>query len=250
MHEKSPGCCEYLTWDSGFFGRRIGRVLPARLTPELVAEVEAWRQANRIDCLYALVDSDDRQTIHLAEKHGFTFVDVRLTLSCALPREIAERPLRVSGLIRPARGEDLPAIRTIARESHQDSRFYFDPHFERQRCDALYETWIEKSCHGYADAVLVAEKDNGAIGYITCQSLDASTGQIGLLAVSAGAARQGFGSALIASALGWFRDRGHEQVRVVTQGRNIRAQRSYQRAGFVVDALQLWYHRWWLDPRA
>jgi len=31
---------------------------------------------------------------------------------------------------------------------------------------------------------------------------------------------------------------------VVTQGRNLAAQRLYQRNGFVTASLQLWYHRW------
>jgi ribosomal protein S18 acetylase RimI-like enzyme len=33
-------------------------------------------------------------------------------------------------------------------------------------------------------------------------------------------------------------------VSVVTQGRNVAAQRLYQRAGFVTASTQLWYHRW------
>ena len=38
--------------------------------------------------------------------------------------------------------------------------------------------------------------------------------------------------------------RGIDRVQVVTQGRNVRAQRVYQRCGFVSAQLQLWYHRW------
>jgi hypothetical protein len=32
----------------------------------------------------------------------------------------------------------------------------------------------------------------------------------------------------------------------VTQGRNLAAQRLYQRTGFLIRDLQLWYHKWYL----
>jgi hypothetical protein len=39
-------------------------------------------------------------------------------------------------------------------------------------------------------------------------------------------------------------------VKTVTQGRNIPAQRTYQRCGFQTAAVQLWYHRWFDPPSA
>jgi hypothetical protein len=32
----------------------------------------------------------------------------------------------------------------------------------------------------------------------------------------------------------------------VTQGKNIAAQRLYQKNGFLIRDLQLWYHKWYL----
>jgi hypothetical protein len=40
-------------------------------------------------------------------------------------------------------------------------------------------------------------------------------------------------------------DRGAATVSVVTQGRNVRAQRIYQQFGMRTRSLELWYHRWW-----
>jgi hypothetical protein len=37
-------------------------------------------------------------------------------------------------------------------------------------------------------------------------------------------------------------------VNVVTQGRNSKAQRLYERCGFLTRSVQLWYHRWFM-PR-
>jgi ribosomal protein S18 acetylase RimI-like enzyme len=131
----------------------------------------------------------------------------------------------------------------MARVNHRDTRFYYDGHFSQRECDTLYETWIERSCNGYTDAVLVAERDRQPAGYITCD-LHGDYGQIGLLGVGEAWQGQGIGQALIDAALHWFGERGIERVQVVTQGRNHRAQRAYQRRGFVSSEVQLWYHRW------
>jgi dTDP-4-amino-4,6-dideoxy-D-galactose acyltransferase len=245
MVNKPPApLCESLSWDSEFFECRIARILANRLSPESLETVEAWCRLEAIDCVYWVAEADHEQTIRLAKDHDFNLVDIRLTLSKDLTEHKFESSRNSGGSIRPALPQDLSALRAIARHSHHDTRFYFDPHFAKAKCDALYEIWIEKSCQGYADAVLVAQGETQVVGYITCKSLDPESGQIGLLAVDQSSVGVGLGSRLIKAALGWFYEHGHKQVFVVTQGRNIRAQRSYQRAGFVTESLQLSYHRW------
>lgn len=241
-----------LAWDSAFFGRRIGRVRDSRLTPEMLAAIDRWTADEAVDCLYFLADSGDPETTPLAEAGGFQLVDLRVTLARrgggspngAGPAEPAPAsPPRV----RPASAEDLPALRRIAAVSHRDSRFYHDRHFDRSRCDALYAAWIEKSCADPAGIVLVATPPDPAgrpAGYITGTIEKDGEGRIGLLAVAADAQGRGVGGQLIAAALDWFAGRGADPVSVVTQGRNVRAQRIYQRFGMLTRSVELWYHRW------
>jgi dTDP-4-amino-4,6-dideoxy-D-galactose acyltransferase len=238
--------CEVLEWDSEFFGCRIGRVRGGRLDRGRLAAVEAWCRAEAIDCLYFLADSEDPETAALAEEAGFRLVDLRVTLD----RETAALSSpEASPAIRGARPEDVPELRRIAAVSHHDSRFYADPHFDRGRCDELYATWIEKSCKDGKDtkdghdAVLVAEVEGRAVGYISCLMRDGE-GEIGLLAVGAAAQGRGLGGALVGAALRWFVERGAVRVRVVTQGRNARAQRLYQAHGLLTRSIGLWFHRW------
>jgi ribosomal protein S18 acetylase RimI-like enzyme len=91
--------------------------------------------------------------------------------------------------------------------------------------------------------VLVAEKEGAPAGYCTCDLRDGG-GSIGLLAVDPRWRRERFGTALVQSALDFFRASGAARTTVVTQGHNIASQRLYQRAGFVTSSIQLWYHRW------
>ena len=55
---------------------------------------------------------------------------------------------------------------------------------------------------------------------------------------------QGIGRQLVLYALQWFKERHCTLVKVSTQGRNILAQRVYERAGFLTSNLSLWYHSW------
>ncbi len=90
----------------------------------------------------------------------------------------------------------------------------------------------------------------GVHGYITAAVTSAGAGQIGLFAVAEAARGQGVGGRLIAAALAWFAARGADPVTVVTQGRNIRAQRIYQQFGLLSHGLELWFHRWRLHDDA
>jgi dTDP-4-amino-4,6-dideoxy-D-galactose acyltransferase len=135
----------------------------------------------------------------------------------------------------------------MARSNHTDTRFYQDPNFPTEKCNTLYETWIEKSCQGYAEAVLVAQRDEQPVGYISCHRTDPTSGQIGLVGVHPNARKMGIGKLLVEASLQWFYSQGIRHVEVVTQGRNIPAARLYQKEGFLIRSLQLWYHRWFRD---
>lgn len=233
--------CRLLDWDSAFFGRRIARATVGRLDPDAARGILAWCARERVDCLYFLADADDPGTVRLAEAHGFRQVDIRVTLERpAGPPPPGPPP----GPVRPAAPGDLPALRALARTSHRASRFYHDGGFPRERCDELYATWIERSCRGAAEAVLVADDGAGPAGYVSCHLPAGAPGAIGLFAVAAARQGGGLGRALLAAALRWFAERGAPGVTVVTQGRNVAAQRLYQRGGFLTRSLELWYHRW------
>lgn len=241
--------CQFLQWDTDFFGQRIGRITTHRLTPQSLAEVLRWCEQEQIACLYFLADADDRQTVRLVEDSRFHFVDARLTLAHKLGAPAAYPTAQDRQIIvRQFAPEDLPALRAMARVMYRDTRYYYDPCFVPELCDALYETWLAKSCEGAADAVWVALRQMHPIGYISCHlSRDTMQGQIGLVGVSPQAQGSGVGKLLLDHTLHWFAVQGMQTVEVVTQARNIAAQRLYQRAGFLTQSLQLWYHKWFTD---
>ncbi len=234
------GLGELLDWDSKFFGLRIGRLNAEELTPEAWAEAVDWMDRESLDCLYFLADPNAASSADLAHEVGLRFVDIRVTFERRLPGEAVAMPAGIR-CFTPA---DVEPLAEIAAVSHRDSRFYFDPRFDRGRCDDLYRTWVENSCAGYADEVLVAEVDGRPVGYLTCHANDDGSGQIGLVAVGESAQGRGLGQALVQGHLSWCQQKGKERAVVVTQGRNVPAMRLYEKSGYRTRSVRLWYHYW------
>jgi len=238
--------CEYLEWDSEFFGYRIARVLGSKISSRQARRIDAWCTDNRIECLYFLAVPTDVETARTATRYGFTLVDVRLTFAMNSLMNTQFAAISEGVRIRTPREDDMPALQRIARASSTVSRFFFDNRFENDAAERLYDTWITKSCKGYAEHVLVAELADAPVGYITCHVDSAERkGRIGLVGVDEMVRGRSIGTSLTLAALGWFRDQRVESIEVITQGRNIPAQRLYQRCGFRTQNLELWFHKWY-----
>jgi dTDP-4-amino-4,6-dideoxy-D-galactose acyltransferase len=237
----TPAACEILDWDSKFFGVRIARVIGHRMDREKAAEVLRAVREESIHCVYFLADPEPATT-QIAERSGFHLVDVRVTLAARLLS--SHGGLWQGDGVREVDVADIPTIREIAARSHTDSRFYRDGCFPRDLCDELYRIWITRSCHGCADAVLVAEHESRPAGYVSCHLKGDGRAEIGLVGIDENARNKGLGGKLVRHALRWFQEREVQEVTVATQGSNIAALRLYQKCGFLTRAMQLWFHYW------
>lgn len=227
---------ELLEWDTEFWGLRVGRSRGVGDGDSL----SRWALENTVGLMCLLIAADDPTEAQRAEDLGYRFMDVRATLA----RSTAPYPAEA----REHCASDVPLLRDFASVSHRITRFYADPWLDDEACDRLYEQWVDSSCAGWADRVLVVEHDGQASGYITVHLLDEGTASIGLIAVSEGARRNGLGGKLVRSAIDYAHSQGRHTITVVTQGRNIIAQRLFQACGFRTTATELWYHRWYDDP--
>jgi dTDP-4-amino-4,6-dideoxy-D-galactose acyltransferase len=243
--------CNLLDWDTEFFGKRIARATESRLNDIYIQRVLEWCQEQGIECLYFLADADDPETTRLAEQHGFRLVDIRLTFERVLESWGGERDQDPECPVRLVRPADLDVLRKIAGECYHLTRFYYDDCFPLQASARLYQTWIEKSVQGYADRVFVAELQGRPVGYLTCHLHDGGkSGVIGLVGIEQENRGSGVGNSLVYTALQWFAGHACAHVSVVTQGRNIAAQRLYQRNGFLTKSVQLWYHKWFVGCKS
>lgn len=236
---------DILQWDTDHFGIRIARARSARVDSESGKDLMNACQDEAIDCLYFLADASDQETIAALQSNGFDFVDIRLTLSAqymALPAvgQIDSIRFRLGNV------RDLAQLLPIAGASFAQSRFYVDPRFGHDKATRMFQIWLQKSFTDESGvAVVVAEQNDAAVGFVTCHlHKPPGEGNIGLVGVAESARGLGCAGGMLQYAGRWFAEQGVDRLNVVTQGRNVAAQRLYQRNGFLTRSVELWFHKW------
>ncbi|MCW2954492.1 MAG: putative acetyltransferase [Conexibacter sp.] len=232
---------EPLPWDSEFFGLPIARV------PATAGDAErldaAVRQCERdgIRCAYLLVDAAQESASALAQERGFVLRDVRVELD--RPIGAADNiPAPAPAPIAPAVPEQTTALERLTRERFTISRFFADPRFPQERCSELYVQFLRR---GLApDSRRQTLVLGAALGYVVCHlDEESGVGTIELIATARDSPR-GAGGGLVRAASAVFATAGMRSATVVTQGRNVAAQRTYQGAGYRTCRTSLWFHRW------
>jgi dTDP-4-amino-4,6-dideoxy-D-galactose acyltransferase len=252
MNEKHEEPCEFMPWDSDVWGFPVARVRGGTLTLDKRRDIDRWCEERGIRCLYFLAAFDDPMTVRCAEDGGFHLVDARMTFQ--RPTEHLERLVQDArppwATIRLAVQSDLEPLRQIAAESFLDTRFYFDQHFPREKCGAYFERWLVDSFKGFADLILVADRDGEPVGCATFKVIENGerTARSGLLLVAQNARRRGVARALKMASLDWYAEQQVPTMTVATQARNIATQVLNQRCGFILQSVDLWYHKWYSPP--
>lgn len=239
---------EQLPWDSEFFGLVVGRVAPSQLDGARMTALLSEAQACGFRCLYFEADPNDPTTVALVEQHGFHLVDVRVVLEHPFddrPAPVPRYPVSPDLVIGSAGEDEIPRLQDISVQIGYTSRFYFDKNFGPAQSERLYRLWIENACKGFADIALVARwhQAGEAVGLITCTLRDGIS-HIQLAGVHVDHRKRSVGTGLVQAALDWAKAQGARSMQVVTQARNVPAQRLYQQMGFFTKSMTLYYHKW------
>jgi dTDP-4-amino-4,6-dideoxy-D-galactose acyltransferase len=228
---------EQLQWDSALFGFSIGQVSSAVTAGEIQLAVDEAEDLG-VQCLYLLVAGDDEVLLASAQTHGFEVRDVRLEME----RSVAGHPAE-TGRLRTAGIDDLSQLVPIARERFRETRFFADKRFPTERSSKLYVEWLRRGLTSRPQRQTLMSQDPS--GFVVCHLDPASrTGSIELIGVAKEATGLGLGRTLMAGAGALFIETSMDRATVVTQGRNIRAQRLYQACGYRTTMMSLWLHRW------
>ncbi|MEO5823569.1 MAG: GNAT family N-acetyltransferase [Vicinamibacteraceae bacterium] len=231
--------CVLREWDSDFFGLRIGEVTELPRTPAHIDAIAGWARAHRVRGLYLFVDVTDETPARLAEAAGYNRVEERQTYltptggASELVAALAHQP-------RAATAADLPGLKALARASHHNTRFYTDTHFDPERCDAMYERWVERNYDDPDVAVWVAGAEGDPTGYFTVHP----DGVGGLMAIRPDCQRQGWGDAFLVTSLAWLERRGLDTSSNRTQSTNDGARRMFLKRGAWLVHTELVFHKW------
>jgi GNAT superfamily N-acetyltransferase len=235
--------CELLGWDSEHFGFPIARVLGSTLDDGSAVLIDEWCRARGVRCLYFLADPDHADTSRVAAAHGYRPVEIRVTLRHELEHLSKDGP---AARIREAEAGDVPALRELAARSHHGSRFYRDPGFPPDRCDALYATWVENGVRDPAGWVLMPEIRGTPVGYqVMAPATKGGIAHLELLAIDEAHQGKGVGRAVLALALRRALSHGASAVETVVHERNTPSLRVHRAVGFSPARRAVVHHRWY-----
>lgn len=242
----ASGLCEYLPWDSDFFKYPVAQIAKVSFNEKEMLEIVDWCIEKKIRCLYFLGDINDLPAIHLAERYGMHFIDIRVTLE--FNRAISTlSPFFKScegAVVRRYEPRDLARLIEIAKVNHPDSRFYKDRNFSQKSVEELYGIWIKKCCTEWNEIVFVCTIGPALAGYLSCKIIAPAKAQIILAGVETAHRKKGIGSMLIKAAFDHCLSVGCESISVTTQASNINAMRLYTSNGFFPAEVRCWYHKW------
>jgi len=236
-----------LKWDSNFFGFNIADVIPKTINDKKIVDILNYCKKNKVNLLQFRCNAHHKGSIRLAEQNKFHFVDNRMTFLKKINQdEIQEYDTDNSINIRMAIEDDVPELENLVKKLYRESRYYFDKNFPNKNVSSFYRDWIIKSIKGKFDDMVWVICFNGEI--VGCCSIAYKKGKnarIGLFGIKNDMSKRGFGKLLIRKVLFFLKNNNSKSVSVVTQGRNYKAQRFYQSAGFYIDKIEIYYHLWW-----
>lgn len=219
---------EPLTWDSEFFGRRIGAVTQTWTPDSVHADLASARQQG-YDYLISRPPVEDAAAVRALEHGGFYLTDLGVTWHSAVDRYFQDADRSPVASARPATEADIPWLQEVAMALFPLSRFYHDPFYSKADADRLHAAWLANSVRGQAaDTVLMIPE----AGFVTCKIARDGAGEIVLIGVVEGSRLRGAGRALMTAAIEWFAAEAVTTVRVKTQVKNLRAMNFYHRLRF------------------
>ncbi len=237
---------EKLEWDSDFFGFNVAQIKGKRINEKKMTSIKKFCKNNKIDLLQFKCDAHHRPSILLAEKNSFHFADSRMTYLLNLEKTKKIYIKNDKDLsFRLAVPRDAKKLDKIVSELYKDSRYYFDINFPRKDVKNFYSDWINKSIIGkFDDMVWLLLYKNKLIGCCSLKINSRKYASIGLFGIEKKFTGKGYGRFLIKKIIYFLNKQKIKKIFVVTQGRNYRAQNLYQKTGFSINSMEIYYHCW------
>lgn len=234
---------EYLSWDSGFFNKKIGR-MNYNISDE-IRLTKALQKAKMEDYQLLYVIAPERLYIGnaLLKIYSGKLVDRKILYSLSI-ENVPERnqfPEKVTLYTKTTVSTELEELAYL---SGNYSRFRLDENFEPDTFYRLYKTWIIKSVQKeMADRVFIVNDDNAIVGMVTLK-YGTDAGTIGLIAISESTQGKGYGRKLINACIYDLHNRGISNIETPTQADNISACLFYEKCGFTRKSVSNIYHFW------
>lgn len=213
----------YLSWDSEFFEKKIGK-----LEDNILDSLDSLSQeVISYDLIYIFSDKE----LNFLMKP----VDIKVTyVKNSQKRYVNENIKNYKDLL--CNYDDLVALAYV---SGHDSRFLKDPFFGEKAFKKLYKRWIDNAINDTNTSVFVYMENERLLGFVTCTQHE-EYAVIGLIAVADIVQGKGIGGKLIEAVENSLEV--NTLLYVSTQKTNRQACDFYERKGFSVNSIKYIYH--------
>jgi dTDP-4-amino-4,6-dideoxy-D-galactose acyltransferase len=229
---------EFLSWDTDFFGYKVGKVTNLETDIFLVLS-EAKKQNYKL--LYASLNPNNilQNKIYI-ENNGF-LADQKITFLQNIPNDIKISENKTELYENTEINQNLISL---ALQSGIYSRFKIDKNFKNQEFERLYTTWIENSVKKEIAQKVIIQKENNQIIALLTLGIKNKRADIGILAVDTHCRGKKVGKNLIERAFFESNLLNQNLIQVVTQKANQEACCFYQKMGFQIEKIENIYHFW------
>lgn len=233
-----------LKWDTEFWGYPVSLITTRILSDSIIYRTNLFIKKNKIKLTQYLCNCHDNYSVDCAEKYNYKFKDIRLTFKKVLNLNLLGKKASDSKF-RKATIKDFKILKKLSVSIYKNSRYYFDSNFNLKKVQDFYDQWLYKAINNsYDNECLIYCVKKKPVSYCTLRYIDNETAIIGLFGVGKKYSGKGYGKKLMNEVAIFLKAKRFKKIVVVTQGRNLKAQRFYQKEGFLIDNTELWYHKW------
>lgn len=204
-------------FNSNIFGLKMGNVVDCAETikAEDVRDMILSAKSNGFQHLNAKVSADKKEAVNIMLQNGFKLVDTQLMYQIDV--KISEEYWPDNIIFRSYRKDDCVQIADIAREAYTLDQFHSDKVLPSYLCDKYYVEWMNNSCNGFADKVMVLSRDTAIAGYITLNYESDYSAVVGLAAIGKQFQHKGYFTYLIGETLKMLFEEGITRMMYGTQ---------------------------------
>jgi len=234
------------TLDTERFGFKVAK-LPFNCADSIKIVEDLKKTSTKL--IIVRVDANNIELINQLEINGFQFKDGQVTFSFDLHKSLPQ-PIDRAFTIKEYDKKFLPDIIEMTKYSFQNYGHYFaDNKLDKTKCLDIYVDWSKRACDNLeiADKILVAEKNNKAIGYVAFKSFENTAekykaGVIG--AVSPESRGLGVFQAIHIESIHLFKNEGFDRIENNVLVTNYPAMKTYIGLSYNIIRSEVTMHCW------
>ncbi|MGP6140218.1 GNAT family N-acetyltransferase [Jeotgalibaca sp. A127] len=233
--------CNYLEWDTNYFGIECGRVnLFGATSNEDQQKISDFLNEFKFVTI-SNYGNRKENNIWIANKTNAFLADVNIQFEKKLNNNSNFKDENTYVTNNLHKNDQ---IINIANKSFQHSRFFNDPNLPIKESERIYVHWTENAFEKENKYFVISKKEENVLGYLLFSITNKNNAVIELIAVDSSFQGHGIGGKLMKTLETFLSQKKITSLKVGTQVNNISANQFYTAMGFKYVSCGSIYHLW------